>query len=202
MTGFEGTILSGIAIFFLGAFLWRSLGRHVTVNNTNSPSATASASSQQAGQGSTPVRSALGWLTSLLIVVVVIILAVAAFDLRASLSTDQPAQVESKVITPIPTIAAPTPLPVVEEPAPYAPVALPNVNTTFDLTPIILLAAVAAGLWFISRRSIQPAKIKTVDPVIINPISPAHQRGRDTDGEPIPISADRPLQEVMSKRKS
>ena len=184
MTGFEGTLIGGMIIGTLLLLLWRALDRlHVTVNNTNSSNGVVTAG-EPIGQGASRARSVIGLLISLGIIVAVIALAVAAFDLRESISTTQPDQMTAKVITPIPD-SAPAPI---EVPAEYAPVALPSVNTAFDPTPIVLLAIMAAALWFVARRTSRPAQIRHVHPVVI--------------AAPIPISADRPLQDVMSDRKS
>lgn len=147
ITGFEGYLLGILAILILIAFLWRALGRHVTVNNNNSPIATANASSEAAPQQRAG-RNLIGALATVGVLAAVFLFAALAIGNRieapANKPIERPIEIEAE------------PIPIQSEPV-YTPVELPAVNTALDATPLIFLAGVSALLYFVMRGLAKPA---------------------------------------------
>jgi len=157
MTGFEGYLIGGVVVALIA---WRLAGRHVTVNNTNSATATASGDESSKSGG----RSIVGWLLSIAIPVGVIAFALIALGNRVAVPAEQLAQVPAVSVAPVATVIAPI---TIDE---YQPVALPIVNTSIDITPLLLLIAIAAVtlslLYWWSYRSGSGAKgIARIKPI-------------------------------------
>lgn len=156
-TGFEGYLAVGSIILLLAAFLWRALGRHITVNNNNHPVANASATASDDGdrgrEQASPLRA--GLVVRGLIVVMVGAIVIAALNNHAA-EVPMPTKAAVTLIAPV----------AVDD---YVPVALPQVNSGFDFGPLFLLAGLAivtiGPLYLISRRTNVGSQIARVRPI-------------------------------------
>jgi len=140
-TGFEGYILAIVA----GMFLWRALRRlNVTIHNTNSPTASASANSES--KPAAPSRSFVGLVAMGLIALAV---AVAVITQLAA-HVEQPQVIPQAAPISVPIEARPQPAPIVTE----SPVELPAVPMV-DFAPLFALVGIAGvvlvPLWLLSR---------------------------------------------------
>lgn len=142
-TGFEGYIIIGAIVLGLFALAWRALGRHVTVNNNNAPTATANVSSESVPAGPR-AKSIIGATLAIGIALAVGVFAFSAASSHVAMPVTQPAAV--------PVIVTVAPV-VIEE---YAPVALPAVPA-LDFGPmfglIIVSAVICGAYWLMQRRS-------------------------------------------------
>jgi len=145
-TGFETYAIICIVMLAIFALAWRALGRHVTVNNHNAPTATANATSEAPAPASLK-RNLAGGLLSVAIVAAVVLLVGTMLGTQIAAPAKQPAVVPQ---------AAPVAIPIEIE-AEYTPVQLPRYESATDLGQIaglaFVLCVLGAILWAVSRRT-------------------------------------------------